>query len=213
MDFIKEWITNIILFVLLATVIDLLLPNSALQKYTKMVTGLLLIAIILTPIFKLVSTDFEAALSSASVPTLKASGEKNIENSIELQKKEIQASQHAYALEDITKSLELQAEEELMEQYGLEITKIKFIVDERAKAEFPDNLQKLLVEVRSIDEEKEAEVVEVVQRVEVNTGKPLTTNEVKDAPKEVASLLSKSWEIDEQNIEVFTEGGIAKKDG
>ncbi len=40
MDFLKEWVTNIILFILLATVIDMLLPNSSMQKYTKMVTGL-----------------------------------------------------------------------------------------------------------------------------------------------------------------------------
>ncbi|MDV2687064.1 stage III sporulation protein AF, partial [Alkalihalophilus lindianensis] len=52
MDFLIEWVTNIILFILLATVIDMLLPNSSMQKYTKMVMGLLLIAIILTPIFK-----------------------------------------------------------------------------------------------------------------------------------------------------------------
>ena len=42
MEFIKEWVTNIILFILFATVIDMVLPNSKFQKYTKMVTGLLL---------------------------------------------------------------------------------------------------------------------------------------------------------------------------
>ena len=67
MDLFKEWITNIILFVLLATVIDMLLPSSNMQKYTKMVTGLLLIAIILTPILKLISSDFEKELASVSI--------------------------------------------------------------------------------------------------------------------------------------------------
>lgn len=85
MDFIKEWVTNIILFVLLATVIDMLLPSSKLQKYTKMVTGLLLIAIILTPILRIISSDFEEAL--VSVPVFEASGEKNMENLIEMKKK------------------------------------------------------------------------------------------------------------------------------
>ena len=50
----------------------MLLPNSSMQKYTKMVTGLLLIAIILTPIFKLISKDFETAL--ASIPAYQAPG-------------------------------------------------------------------------------------------------------------------------------------------
>ncbi len=85
MEFLIEWVTNIILFILLATVIDMLLPNTSMQKYTKMVTGLLLIAIILTPIFKLISKDFETAM--AQIPTFQGTGEKNMENLIELQKK------------------------------------------------------------------------------------------------------------------------------
>lgn len=85
MSYLIEWVTNIILFILLATVIDMLLPNSSMQKYTKMVTGLLLIAIILTPIFKLISKDFESTL--ASISFLETPGEKNMENSIELKKK------------------------------------------------------------------------------------------------------------------------------
>ncbi|MEN2451142.1 stage III sporulation protein AF, partial [Bacillus sp. JR_15] len=33
MSFLTEWITSIILFILFAIVIDLLLPNSSMQKY------------------------------------------------------------------------------------------------------------------------------------------------------------------------------------
>lgn len=86
MEFLKEWITTIIIFILLATVIDMILPSSKLQKYTKMVTGLLLIAIILTPIFKFVSSDFEQTIMS--LPTIESTSSKEeIENSIEMQKK------------------------------------------------------------------------------------------------------------------------------
>ena len=59
MSFLSSWISNIIIFILLATVIDMLLPSSSLQKYTKMVIGLLLIAIIITPILSLFQTNFE----------------------------------------------------------------------------------------------------------------------------------------------------------
>ncbi|MCJ2389064.1 stage III sporulation protein AF, partial [Limosilactobacillus fermentum] len=58
------WVSNIIVFVLLATVIDMLLPTSALQKYAKMVIGLLLIAIIITPILGLFNKDFDEILSA-----------------------------------------------------------------------------------------------------------------------------------------------------
>ena len=67
MSFLSSWISNIIIFILLATVIDMLLPSSSFQKYTKMVIGLLLIAIIITPILNLFQTNFNQIFASATV--------------------------------------------------------------------------------------------------------------------------------------------------
>lgn len=210
MDFIKEWITNIILFVLLATVIDMLLPSSKLQKYTKMVTGLLLIAIILTPILKIISSDFESAM--ASVPVFEASGEKNMENLIEMKKKEIQASTDAYILEQMAVQMKQDAEEELMEQYGLEIASIDILVDESSDQAFPDNLQKVMIQLKAKD--AEAEAVEVVRTVEINTGKPLPSSRAEhDDTERIASLLAQKWNVDAKSIEVLVEGGEMNKDG
>ncbi|MDD1369118.1 stage III sporulation protein AF, partial [Bacillus sp. MHSD17] len=41
MQFVTEWIRNIIVFLLLATMLHLILPNSNLQKYVKFVVSLL----------------------------------------------------------------------------------------------------------------------------------------------------------------------------
>ena len=209
MDFIKEWITNIILFVLLATVIDMLLPNSNLQKYTKMVTGLLLIAVILTPVLKLISNDFEKVL--ASVPAIEGPGEKNLENSIEMKKREIQAWQDAYILEDMAVQLEKLAEEELMAQYQLEISNITVEVDEKADNTFPENLQKVTVQLKAKDEKKEA--VEVVKKIEINTRETLPSNKPTNETEKIASLLAEKWNVNEEKIEVRVEGGELKKDG
>ena len=212
MEFLKEWITTIIIFILLATVIDMILPSSKLQKYTKMVTGLLLIAIILTPIFKFVSSDFEQTIMS--LPTIESTSSKEeIENSIEMQKKEIQASSRAYALENVEKAMKASANEELVEKYGVEITKIEMIEDDRSELEFPQNLQKVYVQVQPV-EEGEQEAVEVVQNVEVDTGKPIESEATTTVPGDITSLLSTNWEIDEKVMEVFLEeGGMAKNDG
>ena len=140
MEFIKEWVTNIILFVLFATMIDMLLPSSRFQKYTKMVTGLLLIAIILTPIFNLLTRDFDDVMDGIS--NLEITGENRINNSIDLQKSEIQASQDAYILKQMTVQLKEDANEELMDQYGLAITNIDLVVDAENQQPFPENIQK-----------------------------------------------------------------------
>ncbi|NMD70187.1 stage III sporulation protein AF [Bacillus sp. DNRA2] len=211
MDFLKEWITNIILFVLLATVIDMLLPNSTLQKYTKMVTGLLLIAVILTPIFKLISGDFEKQLATIS---LRGNDEtKNMESLIESKKKEIQTSQQAYILETMAVQLEKDANEELMEKHGLNISNIKFVINEDQMQNFPDNLEKVIVQ---LEEPKiSADAVEVVKPVEISANEPLPSERENEHEKpEIVSFLSQKWDIDERTIEVeMVEGGKSDHNG
>jgi len=209
MGFLIEWVTNIILFILLATVIDMLLPNSSMQKYTKMVTGLLLIAIILTPIFKLISKDFETALGS--IPSYQAPGEKNMKNSIDLKKKEIQAQQHAYILEEMAVQLKKDVKEELMEQYGLEIAKIDLATNEESDQAFPDNLQKVTVLLKQ--PENEVKTVEAIKQVEINTETPLPSKSSTEEAEKIAAFLSQKWNVTEKTVEVSIEGGIKKNNG
>ncbi|WP_462412158.1 stage III sporulation protein AF [Neobacillus sp. Marseille-QA0830] len=206
MEFLKEWVTNIILFILLATVIDMLLPNSGFQKYTKMVTGLLLIAIILTPVLKLISKDFETAI--ASIPSFQTSGEKNMENLIDSKKKEIQASQDAYILEEMAVQLKKDAKEELMEQYGLEIAKIDIETNGQGDKAFPENLQKVMIQLKPPDTGSKA--VEAINPVEINTKAPLPSKTELDETKKIAAFLSQKWNVSKETIEVSVEGGIQK---
>ena len=117
MDFLTDWITNILLFILLAVVVELLLPQTSLQKYVKMVIGLLLISIILNPIFKLFSSDLEDLLKNANV-LFEKDVNTNIENSIENQKIDIQADQNAYILEQTAVQLVEMTEKELMDTFN-----------------------------------------------------------------------------------------------
>ncbi|WP_141431703.1 stage III sporulation protein AF [Bacillus sp. 03113] len=204
MGVITEWVTNIILFVLLATLMDMLLPNSQFQKYTKMVAGLLLIAIILTPILKFMTKDFEQTLAAASL--FPANEEKKLEKSIEMQKKEIQASHDAYILEQMTVQLKKDAEEELKDQYGLEITNINILLNQNDQRAFPQNLQKVIVHVK--DYKAEANAVEVVKKVEINLNEPLPpTTENQENTKKIITLLSKKWDVQAKSIQVQIEGG------
>ncbi|MEH7111859.1 stage III sporulation protein AF [Neobacillus niacini] len=209
MEFLIEWVTNIILFILLATVIDMLLPNTGLQKYTKMVTGLLLIAIILTPIFKLISKDFETAM--AQIPSFQGPGEKNMENLIELQKKEIQASNHAYILKTMAVQLEKGVKEELMKEFGLEIAKIELTTKDDNQESFPENLE--MVTVRLKQPETGVKTVEAIQPVSINTGTPLPSKDPTEESEKIAEFLSQHWNVTEKAIEVSVEGGMNKENG
>ncbi len=204
MEFIKEWVTNIILFVLFATLIDMLLPTSKFQKYTKMVVGLLLISIILTPIFKLLSTDFEETFAAA-IPIWEEQKDVQIKNLTDLQKNEIQATHDAYILEQMAVQLKGDAEEELMSQFDLVISDLEVVVDAEDQRPFPENLQKVVLTLN--EEITETEAIEVIKSVEINTNDPFEENEPNPIQNDkIIQLLSDKWSIDERTIELQIEG-------
>ncbi len=86
MSFLTEWITSIILFILFAIVIDLLLPNSSMQKYAKMVVSLLLIVVMLNPIFALFRADPDQIFAELMKGKEEAQSEE-IKNQMNLEKK------------------------------------------------------------------------------------------------------------------------------
>lgn len=197
--------TNIILFILLATIIDLLLPNTALIKYVKFVMGLLLIAIIITPVFKLLNTDFETLIES--VPSIDTEIEKRMENSLEMQKKEIQASQHAYILEETASMLRETAEEELMEKYGLQIEHIELEVKEKDGV-FPENLTKITVFLKKPEESRETETVAKVEKIIIDTTSPPSDKDSLKDSREIAAFLAAKWGVEEDMVEIAGEGGV-----
>lgn len=203
MDFLKEWVTNIIIFILLATVLDMLLPNSSFQKYTKIVTGLILIAIILSPVMKLFNTDFETAI--ASIGQYNGQEDEKIKNSIEFQKREIQASQHAYILQTMAVQLKTAAEEELMEQQGMEIANIELEVNDQDQRSFPENLEYVIVHLKKAEDE--GETVAVVREVEIDTNAPLPSKQTSQNTDQISSLLSEKWNVPENSIQIMIEGG------
>ncbi|XOK63771.1 stage III sporulation protein AF [Paenibacillus elgii] len=54
MDFLSGWLKSIVMVILLATFVDLLLPNQSMQRYVKTVIGLFLLLTLLQPLFSLV---------------------------------------------------------------------------------------------------------------------------------------------------------------
>ena len=55
MAFIREWVITIISVIIFVTFIEILIPNSNYKRYINVVTGLLLIVVILTPLTKFIN--------------------------------------------------------------------------------------------------------------------------------------------------------------
>ncbi|RPK15690.1 stage III sporulation protein AF [Priestia endophytica] len=208
MGALTEWVTNIILFILLATIIDLLLPSSSMQKYAKMVIGLLLMLIILTPVFSIFKVNVDklfTAINSSSI-----SQENSSKNLLDSKKKEIQASQDAYILEQMAVQLEEGVKEELVKEYGVEVSGVEVhMKDEKGEKSF-ENISSISLSVQPKENKHTASVSEV-EVVSINTSEPIKKQKTENDEKlkKVQSFLSKKWDMDKKQIIVTMGGGEA----
>lgn len=208
MQFIIEWIRTIIVFLLLATVLHMILPNSNLQKYVKFVVSLLLIVLILTPLFKLFQTDIHEVIANFNQDKYMA--DESLENSIDTKKKEIQAAQHAYILEQMAVQMEKQVEEELEKQYGMTVVNVEVKIPEGTKeVKSQQDINAVIVTLAEKEVSQEG-AIETVQTVEINTNEP--KKKQVDHTSDMKQYFSKEWQLGEEQITVQIEGGIGRAD-
>lgn len=206
LQFVVEWIRNIIVFLLLATMLHMLLPNSNLQKYVKFVVSLLLVVLILTPLFKLLQTDIKDVIANVSQDKYVANG--LIENKIDTKKKEIQASQRAYILEQMAVQMKKQVGKELEEKYGMAVMSLQIKVpEEKKEVKSQQDIQSVVVTLQKNEHNREG-AIETIQKVEINSKEPRKTSEQNTA--EMKQFFSNKWQLEESKIKVQMEGGIGK---
>ncbi|NYV65950.1 stage III sporulation protein AF [Bacillus sp. Gen3] len=200
MSFLTEWIMNIVVFILLAMIVDMLLPNSNMKKYTKMVTGLLLIAIIITPLIKVFSKDFDQILTSFS--SERAVDNKKLENLIESKKKEIQAVQDEYTLEQVAVQMKNDVKEELMNQYGKQIQNIN-LEESGQKNDGKNPIDKVIV---YLEEAKENSIA-AIEPIEIQADQPKNDKHLKEM-ESIKETLADQWNVTKDQIELHYEGRV-----
>ncbi|TJY44453.1 hypothetical protein E5161_03485 [Cohnella pontilimi] len=63
-DGLSGWLKQIVAVVLLASLVDLLLPNRTMQRYVRLVAGLFVLVTVATPLLKWMQSDFGGKLAS-----------------------------------------------------------------------------------------------------------------------------------------------------
>jgi stage III sporulation protein AF len=174
------------------------------QKYTKLVIGLLLTAIFLTPILSLFKEDFASNLQH-KIMTNGVWGGQAMENSMETKKKEIVETQQAYILEQMAVQLKNEAEKELMERSGYEIRDVEIRLinpNGEMKEENIESIHVTLVE----KSEEEAEGVQPVERVDIDLEEQQS---LLTAPSpQIQEILSETWGITSSKLIIeINEGG------
>ncbi|WP_430785342.1 stage III sporulation protein AF [Virgibacillus flavescens] len=206
MDAITQWITQIIIFMLLATIVELLIPATSMKKYIKLVVALILILIFLKPVFYLFHIDIKDALNS-SYKRLESYNvnEKDMKSLIEFQKNEIQDGQLAYIEEQMAVPLTDLAKTPLLESYQVAITDMELLFTTENGSTYED-LEEVIVYINHAEESEED--VDIVDEVNISTDTPKRSKDSPDLEK-VANLLKDIWEVEDKQVTVIWKGGTS----
>ncbi len=204
MEFFIHWVSNIIVYILVATVIMMLIPNTGLAKYVRFVASLLLIVMMLQPIFQLFRVNIKEVLAGYQSKTYEANGE--IKNEINNKKNEIQEAERAYILKQMAVQMKKDVEKSFTKEFEQVITNVDLQVKDGVNTvKTAQDFSKVIVYVGP--KKDETSNVEPVQEVSINTDQPVQTDDEKIKQQELQTFLANKWELKDKQIEVKMEGG------
>ncbi|OMF60716.1 stage III sporulation protein AF [Paenibacillus sp. FSL R5-0766] len=175
MGWLSNWLQELIMIVLLATFVDMLLPNRSMERYVKLVLSLLILLTLLSPITKLLKSDpvgeLKRAMSAMDAP---ADGNATLEQ-ILAQGKRLQSNEQEQSLQWTAKELANVMKGQIEETTGakvrsvevqLAMSKYETEMEAASSVELPV-IQRVLVEMAG--EKAGGEVNSTQQEVAANT--------------------------------------------
>ena len=78
MTWLSDWLRDIIAVILLAVLVELLLPNKAMQRYARLVVGLFILLTILSPVLRLFQEDIGPKLDAGIRMWSERSADRNV---------------------------------------------------------------------------------------------------------------------------------------
>lgn len=206
MSMLSDWVIQIIIFIFIGTILELIIPNNSMKRYVHIVVGLILLLILVQPILYIFSINIPATLqeiekSLFSQDELLLSSEKKLEE----QKSEIQVEQDAYIWNEVTSQLIYEANTVLEKEYdGTTVSDIQFETDGGEAVEL-ENIEKIIVTLDTTETDKKE--VSIVQPVEIGKSSQQEQQVESITGNKIRQTLANLWGIEEEKIEYVWEEG------
>ncbi|MFX3616355.1 MAG: stage III sporulation protein AF [Sporolactobacillus sp.] len=208
MSYLENWVSQLVIIVLFAVILELLLPSGGYQKYVKLVVGLVLIVALMDPVIRLFHLDPQDLIRGIQI----GQGSGQLETETNTQKKEIEKQQRAYIQKQVVVQMKNRVKEELNKRYGLQIEKMEL----SAKQDNPQemSLKKVTIVLGKFEPSGHADkfpAIQPVQPVSINIGSKENSGSRRNAASrktdKIRSLLAERWQIHKQIISIQFEGG------
>ncbi|MFA9559429.1 stage III sporulation protein AF [Evansella sp. AB-rgal1] len=206
MSVITTWITNIILLILFASIFELLLPNSKMQRYVKLVVGLMLLMVMLQPLLSIFQTDPEEWLADLS----SWSNETHIDQAdLELKTSELEKQNMEFISGQMAMELKNGVSREIEQKFNVDLLEV-FVEFSRLPENDEDFYESLkdvnvLIQEKGESIEEDSTAVKVVQIDPVSIERRESKDEeveVGDTYEDILTFLSTRWAIPETKIQI-----------
>lgn len=132
MEWLSLWLKKIILLVLLAAFLDLILPNTNLQRYVKIVMGLIILVSIMSPLFSLFNlSQDELALRMSRYQQEMTDSTDSTDSDWKSLTNRILSTQDEQAHRYVQTQMEAIIREQLKESYGVELAQVSINMEQK----------------------------------------------------------------------------------
>lgn len=195
MDGLSHWLRQIIAVVLLASLIDLILPNRTMQRYVRLVAGLFILMTVATPIMNWMKGDFSSQLAASlnSVEQVPQGAADELAM-IEAEGAKLRNRQTVQAAELVSARLESAIIKEVEQAENQAVQKVDVAVEQEADGTFA--VTKVFILLESNQEKTELAASEI----EVSDVDPIAAVdiriEVESWPREQESIAAEASELE-----------------
>ncbi|MCG0274978.1 MAG: stage III sporulation protein AF [Thermosediminibacteraceae bacterium] len=191
------WIKQIITVVIFTLFVDILMPSSNLQKYIKVVLGIVVMITILNPIISILKGDIVFTRTQLDVASYLD------QDPIMIKTEEFKQKHFEMALELYKKKLENLIAQQVKNHTSLVVTKTDLKIDQNGK------LEKIHLILKREDSSKSNKKVEKVS-VKVDSPSSDISENLDEDLQGLKEYLSTFYEIPETNISLELEGNSWK---
>lgn len=206
MAYLESWISQLVLILLFAVILELLLPSGDFQKYVRFVISLVLIVVLLNPVIQLFHLNPETLIQGVKTDQ----GSSQLSQASSQKKKEIESAQAAYIQEQMAVRLSDQVSGPLADRFGLRITRINLPADPAAADPLKNGIQVTVGKKgQASGNSGNAQTVTPVKPVSIQIGTldQAATPAPSQKTDEIRSFLAQQWGIDKKLIGLRIEGG------
>lgn len=201
-NFLRSWVLNIVTIIIFVTFLEILLPNSSIKKYIKMIVGLLIMLVILSPVLELVNGNIkienEILKTSAQIE----------QKSLQANASQLENEQNKQMVAMYKKNMENDIRDRIEHENKVEVLNINLDIDENINSQTFGSIYMLHITL-SMDmilnnNKAKAQSIETVSILVGDSAinNTVATNNDHYTIKEIKANISDLYGINEENIKI-----------